>query len=135
MTIKGAIAGKKLDLKCYFCSAQLRTDNAYFEIYDQEQRPFTSDRTNHVRFNEHGGKEIYGALAYPGNGEDRWENCTRVVVFAHGSCGPDCGYAFSFDRLGEDWDRQLSGKTWYCDVIGNTLKVAQTAMKKARSSG
>jgi hypothetical protein len=58
---------KTLKLKCYFCGGPLTADDAHLEIYDQEEPPFSSDRTNFVRFNEHGGQEIYGRLVYPGN--------------------------------------------------------------------
>ncbi len=54
---------KTRKLKCYFCGGALRSDNAWFEIHDQETAPFHSE---HIRFNQHGGKELYGALAYPG---------------------------------------------------------------------
>jgi len=118
-------ASKKLALNCYFCGAALRSDDALFEIYDQAQPPFRSDRTNFVRFNRYGGKELYGALAYPGGIEG---NYRRVVLFAHGGCGPEVGYGFAFDRLGEDWDRHLREKTWYTEEISAALRVARKAM-------
>jgi hypothetical protein len=118
-------ASKKLALNCYFCGGALRSDDALFEIYDQAQPPFQSDRTNFVRFNQHGEQELYGALAYPGaiNG-----NYRRVVLFVHERCGPEVGYGFAFDRLGEDWDRHLREKTWYTEEISAALRVARKAM-------
>src|SRR5467141_1267898 len=97
---------KTLKLKCYFCGGLLKLDNSFFEIYDQELPPF---RKPQVRFNEHGGKEERGGLTYPGNGDaivldGQWQSFNRVVLFTHTNCGPDAGYAFSFDRLDEAWD-------------------------------
>ncbi len=128
MTPTKKIASKKLALNCYFCGGALRSDDAHFEIFDQEQPPFSSDRTKHVRVNEHGRKELYGALDYPGNGEGTWKNFERVVLFAHTKCGPDAGYHFTFDRLGEDWDRHLREKTWHTIGISNALAIARKAM-------
>ncbi len=119
------IPSKKLALNCYFCGGALRSDDAHFEIFDQEQPPFSSDRTNYIRFNAHGGKERYGALDYPGNGEGNYKT---VVVFAHTECGPDAGYHFTFDRLDENWNRQLEEKTWYTDSIADALVIARQAM-------
>jgi hypothetical protein len=119
------IESKKLGLKCYFCGAALHSDDAHFEIFDQEQPPFSSNRSNFVRFNEHGGREIYGTLAYPGGIDGAFK---RVVRFAHTDCGPDVGYNFSFDRLGEDWDRHLREKLWHTEEISAALRVARNAM-------
>ena len=118
-------ASKRLALNCYFCGGALHSDDALFEIYDQAQPPFRSDRTNFVRFNRHGEQEVYGALAYPGgiNGTYR-----RVVLFAHQQCGREVGYGFAFDRLGEDWDGHLREKTWYTEEISAALRVARKAM-------
>ena len=123
---------KTLNLKCYFCGGALKQDNAWFEIYDQELPPFQKPQ---VRFNEHGGKEERGGLAYPGNGDaivadGQWKNFDRVVLFTHTECGPDVGYAFSFDRLGEDWDEHLQGKSWWCHAIADALEIARKAMKE-----
>jgi|ERR1700733_15650954 len=122
------VASKKLALKCYFCGGALQSDDAHFEIFDQEERPFSSDRKDYVRFNEHGGQELYGALAYPGNGNGIWKNYRRVALFAHTGCGPDVGYNFTFDRLDENWDRQLGEKTWYTEGLSEALTVARKAM-------
>jgi hypothetical protein len=118
-------ASKKLALNCYFCGRALSSDDALFEIYDQAQPPFRSDRTNYVRFNQHGRQEIYGALAYPGGIDG---NYRRVVLFAHEQCGPEVGYGFAFDRLGEDWDRDLRQKSWYTEEMSAALRVARKAM-------
>jgi hypothetical protein len=122
---------KKLELNCYFCGGALRPDNAWFEIHDQELAPFRGKAQ--VRFNEHGGKEECGSLAYPGNGEaiveeGKWQDYARVVLFAHTECGPDIGYNFSFDRLDENWDKHLRGKTWWCSEISEALEIARSAM-------
>ena len=121
---------KTLKLRCYFCGGRLRTDNAFLEVYDQELPPF---HNLHPRFNEHGGQEFYGALTYPENGqyfvrEKKWNGCSRVVLFTHAKCGPDIGYAFSFDDLGRDWDEHLQEKGWWCSAIAEGLEIARTAM-------
>ena len=115
---------KTRKLKCYFCGGALRSDNAWFEIHDQETAPFHSE---HIRFNQHGGKELYGALAYPGNGESlveagKWRNYSHVVLFAHTECGPDIGYNFSFDRLDENWDKHLREKAGWWPGISEALR-------------
>lgn len=120
-----------LKLPCYFCGGPLRRDNAWFEIHDQELPPFRC--SDYIKFNQHGGKELYGELAYPGNGDwavqsKRWHDFVRVVLFAHTECGPDVGYNFSFDRLAENWDRHLKGKVWWCFEIPEALKIARSAM-------
>jgi hypothetical protein len=125
---------KALKLKCYFCGGSLKTNDSWFEIYDQEMKPFHGKPG--VRFNEHGGKELHGSLTYPGNGEaivldGRWSGFSRVVLFTHTKCGPDCGYPFSFDRLGEDWDRHLQGKVWWSGAIAEALETARKSMKAA----
>jgi len=122
---------KTLPLICYFCGGKLRTDNGWFEIYDQELPPFRAKPR--VRFNRHHGREEYGSLAYPGNGEalvseGRWNRFQPVVVFAHTECGPDIGYNFSFDRLNEDWDKHLRGKVWFSLAIPDALRTARSAM-------
>lgn len=128
-----AAKSKKLDLPCYFCGGALRKDNAWFEIHDQELPPFRGKPL--VRFNEHGGKEGCGGLAYPGNGEaivgdGRWQDYERVVLFAHTGCGPDIGYNFSFDRLGEDWEKHLREKVWWSPGISDALETARRTMAK-----
>lgn len=124
---------KKLDLPCYFCGAALRKDDAWVEIHDQEQPPLHGKPL--VRFNEHGGKEERGSLAYPGNGEalvadGRWRATAPVVLFAHTKCGPDLGYNFSFDRLGEEWEEHLREKLWWSPAILDALETARRAMAK-----
>ncbi|SRR5258707_9114608 len=121
---------KTLKLNCYFCGGALKPDNAWFEIHDQETVPYTKE---HVRFNQHGGKELYGSLAYPGNGESlvqdgKWQNFNHVVLFAHTECGPDIGYNFSFDRLDENWDKHLREKVWWWPGISEALRDARSAM-------
>ena len=124
---------KRLKLHCYFCGGLLLSDNAHFEIYDRELPPFHSE---HVRFNKHGGKELYGDLAYPGNGESivqqgEWRSYERVVLFTHTKCGPDnVSYHFSFDRLGENWEQHLSEKGWWSPSILEALTVARKVMKE-----
>jgi hypothetical protein len=126
---------RALKLKCYFCGGSLKTNDAFFEIYDQEIKPFNGKPG--VRFNEHGGKELSGPLAYPGNGQGlvqdgRWRDYERVVLFTHTRCGPDCGYAFAFDRLGEHWEEHLQTKVWWPGVISEALETARNAMKVAK---
>jgi hypothetical protein len=118
---------KKLDLNCYFCAKPLRSDNAFFEIFDQEQPPFSSDRSEFTRINEDGEKEEYGDLIYPGGGEDEG-NFKTVVLFAHQDCGPETGYYFEFDRLGENWDEHLLEKTWKKPVIFRALATARAVV-------
>jgi hypothetical protein len=115
----------KLRLNCYFCGRELSSDDALLEIYDQAQPPFSSDRTNYVRLNHYGRQEIYGALAYPGAMDGTYR---RVVLFAHEGCGPEVGYGFTFDRLGEAWDCHLRGKSWYTEEMSAALRVARKAM-------
>jgi hypothetical protein len=114
-------------LNCYFCSKPLKSNDAQFCIFDQEQPPFTTDRSDFVRVNEHGEKEEYGELIYPGGGEGE-VNYKTVVLFAHTECGPDSGYCFTFDRLGEHWDEHLTEKTWRKAVIFRSLATARNAM-------
>lgn|GEM_PF-3139882 len=125
---------KTLKLKCYFCGGALKPENAWFEICDQELPPF---RKPQVRFNEHGGKEERGGLAYPGNGDaivadGQWESFNCVILFTHTECGPDVGYSFSFDRLGENWDEHLKEKVWWSPAIPEFLKIARYEMKSAQ---
>jgi hypothetical protein len=126
-----AMASKDLDLDCYFCGKALKSDDAYFVICDRELPPFSTDRTKFVRINEHGDEEVYGVISYP-EGIDK--NFERVVLFAHAKCGSDDGYAFSFDRLGEDWDEHLHEKPWWAPVIDVALARARASMgiKKPR---
>jgi len=121
---------KRLELICYFCSGRLHSDDAHFEIYDQELPPFHSE---HVRFNEHGARELHGTLAYPGIGESltregRWSGYERVALFTHTTCGHDRGYHFKFDRLGENWEQKLSEKGWWTPSIAEALTVARNGM-------
>jgi hypothetical protein len=121
------MVAKILNLNCYFCGALLKSDDAHFEVFDQAQPPFTSDRTNYVRSNKHGGKELYGSLRYPGTGEGNYK---LAVLFAHSDCGPsDSGYRFTFDRLGEHWDEQLRENTWWAPVIAEALRTARASMR------
>jgi hypothetical protein len=128
---KKTLKPKKLDLPCYFCGGALRKGDAWFEIHDQELPPYHGKPA--IRFNEHGGKEECGGLAYPGSGEAlvadrRWRDYARVVVFAHTKCGPDIGYNFSFDRLNENWEQHLREKVWWSPVISEALEIARSAM-------
>jgi hypothetical protein len=128
---------RALDLYCYFCGGRLKSDNAWFEVHDQELPPFHKPL---VRFNQHGGKEERGALAYPGNGENlalqgEWSSSNLVVLFAHTECGPDIGYNFPFERLNEDWDGHLQGKVWWCSVIAEALEIARKAMPRRHPTG
>lgn len=121
---------KQLSLRCYFCGGHLRSNDAHLEIYDQA--PPSSE---YVRFNEHGGKEIYGRLAYPGVGEGMvsrgtWTDFQRVVLFTHTDCGPDVGYAIAFHRLNEDdWERHLREKSWWVEAIEESLAVARESLR------
>jgi hypothetical protein len=103
------------------------------EIYDQAP---PDPASGNVRFNEHGGKEVYGVLRYPGVGEGcvsrgDWEDFSRVVLFTHTDCGPDCGYAIPFHRINDNWDRHLSEKTWCDECIDEALTIAREALTEA----
>jgi hypothetical protein len=122
-----------LKLRCYFCGGNLKAGNAHVEIHDQELPPHRSQ--THTRFNEHGGKEERGSLAYPGNGErlcdqGKWNDFERVVLFTHTECGPDGGYHFSFDRLDEDWESHLRSKAWWIPEIDEALTIARKGLEE-----
>lgn len=119
------MASRTLILKCYFCGKPLKSDNAHFEIFDQEQPPFTSEESERIRVNERGKKGTYGELTHPGCGEGNYKT---VVLFAHTKCGPDSGYSFEFERLDESWDEHLQEKTWWAPVITAGLAKARAAM-------
>lgn len=99
---------------------------------DQETATFRSEPA--VRFNQHGGKELRGALAYPGNGEDlvarqKWNDFRRLVLFAHTGCEPYFGYNFPFGRLSDlDWGKHLKEKSWWCGAIAEALEIARKAI-------
>ena len=111
-------------LLCSFCGKRLAAKNGWLEIYDEEVGPpFRSARCL-PRFTQDGGRDIGGALAYPGKGAgavDRgeWNGASTVVLFAHTACGPDIGYAIELTRISakDDWDCHLREKVWWTPVI------------------
>jgi hypothetical protein len=88
---------------CYFCGGRISVKDGFLTFFDQESGPPFKAPTG-VRFLPAGGREEYGELAYPGNGEGmvsngRWRDLLIRAVLCHQRCGPDIGYWFDLERL------------------------------------
>jgi hypothetical protein len=87
-------------LKCFFCDGTITKDNGWLEFYGIHQ----SD----------------GRLSYPTSG-------LVLGIVSHLGCGPDCGYAISFDRIhaGDDWSAHLKEKTWWRPAVEQSLRTVR----------
>jgi hypothetical protein len=88
---------------CYFCGGTVSVRDGFLTFYDQEAGPPFKAPTG-VRFLQNGGREEFGELAYPGNGEDlvrrgRWRDLLIRAVLCHQACGPDIGYWLDLERV------------------------------------
>lgn len=86
--------------RCWFCNGSFRSEkDTFVEFCDQEIGPPFLGQT-FVRFNEHGGQVLSGALRYPCTmSTPPWRNFATVMMFTHATCGPDVGYWLSLDRF------------------------------------
>lgn len=99
--------GVEGDMKCSFCHRPLASlDDSFVEFYGRE--PESEPTLVYPR--PHGGQQ-------------------PVVMFTHGTCGPDTGYAVPFDRLlaEPDWEDHLTHKGWWCHTFAAGLSEAKKA--------